>query len=281
VPYNVYFDRNPNHDTSMASLALLRCTRPLISCAPPSRWRPSSRSFHHSAALPRSGAMDASQQEDKAPLRLFVKGDNGARGDCPFSQFVLLLLEEMGLPYSPIFENLDCKSEELLKANPAGKVPVLVTPDDGPVAESASIAEWLDSAFPEAALAPQPSEACTTASNAVFPAFVAYLKSGPAEGQEKLEEFEAALGVLESYLQSTEGEFLTGETICKTDLQIMPKLYHAAVALKEFRGWELDRTRFPGVATFMNSMMKRSSWERTKPPSEGHVVRGWARHVTQ
>jgi len=228
------------------------------------------RARARTTGIPR--AMDVAQT---LPMRLFIKGENGARGDCPFSQFVLLLLEEMGVPYAPTFEDFDHKSEELLRANPSGEVPVLITPE-GPVPDSARIADWLSSTFPEASLPTQVPESCATAASAVFPAFVKYLKGS---GQAGREEFEAALASLESHLQETPGHFLAGEAICRADLQLIPKLYHATVALQAFKGWELERSRFPSVSLFMDVMMKRPSWECTKPPTEGHVVRGWASHV--
>lgn len=73
---------------------------------------------------------------------------------CPFAIRVRMALEEKGIPYQTIEESLSDPSEELLRLNPAGSVPVLIH-DGHPLLESAIITEYLDEVFPQKKLMPE------------------------------------------------------------------------------------------------------------------------------
>lgn len=72
---------------------------------------------------------------------------------CPFAIRVRTVLEEKGLPYSVIEENLREPSAELLRLHPEGKVPLLIH-NGKAIPESAVITEYLDETFPERPLRP-------------------------------------------------------------------------------------------------------------------------------
>jgi glutathione S-transferase len=72
---------------------------------------------------------------------------------CPFAIRVRTALEEKGLPYAVIEENLRSPSLALLKLHPEGKVPLLIH-NGNALPESAVITEYLDEAFPEKPLRP-------------------------------------------------------------------------------------------------------------------------------
>jgi glutathione S-transferase len=72
---------------------------------------------------------------------------------CPFAIRVRTVLEEKGLPYTVIEENLKEPSAELLRLHPEGKVPLLIH-NGRAIPESALITEYLDENFPGHPLRP-------------------------------------------------------------------------------------------------------------------------------
>jgi RNA polymerase-associated protein len=72
---------------------------------------------------------------------------------CPFAIRVRMTLEEKGLDYKVIEEDLSDPSAELLRLHPEGKVPLLIH-HGIPIHESAIITEYLDEAFGPPSLRP-------------------------------------------------------------------------------------------------------------------------------
>lgn len=72
---------------------------------------------------------------------------------CPFAIRVRTVLEEKGLPYTVIEENLKNPSPELLRLHPEGKVPLLIH-NGKAMPESALTTEYLDETFPQRPLRP-------------------------------------------------------------------------------------------------------------------------------
>src|SRR4051812_4487182 len=67
---------------------------------------------------------------------------------CPFAIQARLALEEKGLAYKSLEEDLAHPSEALLRVNPSGEVPVLLH-EGHAIPESAVITEYLEERFPE------------------------------------------------------------------------------------------------------------------------------------
>jgi glutathione S-transferase len=76
---------------------------------------------------------------------------------CPFAIRVRMALEEKGLKFTVIEEDLGNPSSELLRLNPSGQVPVLVHEGRG-IPESAVITEYLEKTYPTPALMPPTQE---------------------------------------------------------------------------------------------------------------------------
>jgi glutathione S-transferase len=72
---------------------------------------------------------------------------------CPFAIRARKTLEEKGLGYSVVEENLRSPSAELLRLHPEGRVPLLIH-NGRTLPESAVITEYLDETFPEIPLRP-------------------------------------------------------------------------------------------------------------------------------
>lgn len=68
---------------------------------------------------------------------------------CPFSRKVRIVLGEKKLPFDLVVERVWEERPEFLSLNPAGEVPVLVEEDEGVVAGSAAVSEYLDEIHPD------------------------------------------------------------------------------------------------------------------------------------
>lgn len=85
--------------------------------------------------------------------------------DCPYSQKVRVVMAEKELEYELVLVDLhknEQKSQDFLKLNPYGKVPVLVD-EDVIIYDSTTINEYLDEEYPEPAMMPEAGESADRA----------------------------------------------------------------------------------------------------------------------
>ncbi|KAF5467230.1 hypothetical protein F2P56_017077 [Juglans regia] len=189
-------------------------------------------------------------------------------GDCPFSQRVLLTLEEKKIPYKLHLINLNGKPQWFLEVNPEGKVPIMKF-DDKWVSNSDDIVGILEERYPEPSLTTPPEFA--SVGSKIFEAFVKFLKSkDPNDGSEQalLNELKA----LDEHLKA-HGPYVAGEKITAVDLSLAPKLFHLEVALGHFKNWTVPEslTHFHNYKKLLSS---RDSFQKTKPAKES-VIAGW------
>ncbi|XP_044509175.1 glutathione S-transferase DHAR2-like [Mangifera indica] len=204
-------------------------------------------------------------------LEICVKAAAGAPdllGDCPFSQRVLLTLEEKKVPYKAHYINTSDKPQWFLDVNPEGKVPV-VKFDDKWVPDSDVIVGILEK-YPEPPLATPPEFA--SVGSKIFSTFIQFLKSKDTnDGTERalLEE----LNALDEHLKKHGGPFIAGEKITAVDLSLAPKLYHLEVALGHFKKWSVPAS-LPHVHNYIEALFGRESFQKTKAAPQ-YVVAGW------
>lgn len=208
-------------------------------------------------------------------LEVCVKAAVGAPdvlGDCPFSERVLLTLEEKKVPYQMHLIDVSNKPKWFLEVNPEGKVPVIKL-DDKWVADSDVIVGLLEEKCPDPSLSPNPEFA--SVGSKIFSAFVNFLTSkDPNDGTEQalLDELKA----LDDHLKS-HGPYVCGEKVTAVDLSLAPKLYHLEIALGHFKGWSVPEN-LTHVRNYMKSLFSRESFEKTKAAKE-YVIAGWAPKV--
>ncbi|KZV24701.1 dehydroascorbate reductase family protein [Dorcoceras hygrometricum] len=193
-------------------------------------------------------------------------------GDCPFTQRVLLTLEEKKIPYSTHLINISEKPQWFVEVNPEGKVPA-VKFDDKWVGDSDTIVGIIEEKYPEPSLSP-PGDVSSVGSK-IFPSFVKFLTSkDPNDGSEKalVDELKA----LDEHLKA-KGPFVNGEKICAVDLSLAPKLYHLDVALGHYKGWAVPES-LSHVHNYKKLLFSLESFQKTKPAKE-HVVSGWLSKV--
>ncbi|KAJ0237528.1 Glutathione S-transferase DHAR1 [Hirschfeldia incana] len=209
-------------------------------------------------------------------LEVCVKAAVGAPdvlGDCPFSQRVLLTLEEKNQPYKIHLINLSNKPQWFLDIDPQGKVPVLKI-DDKWVPDSDIIVTILDDKYPDPSLKTPPHFA-SVGSN-IFSTFVSFLKSKDSnDGTEKALLVE--LQALDDHLKSHDDPFIAGERVTAADLSLAPTLHHLEVALHHFKSWSVPGS-LPRVNDYMKALFSLDSFEKTKT-EEKYVIAGWAPKV--
>ncbi|XP_073010263.1 probable glutathione S-transferase DHAR2, chloroplastic isoform X2 [Typha latifolia] len=155
-----------------------------------------------SAFVPNRGAAISVRAAAAAdpPLEVCVKASltvPGRLGDCPFSQRVLLTLEEKHLPYDMKLVDLGSKPEWFLKISPEGKVPVLKFEEKW-IADSDVITLSLEEKYPEPPLTTPPDKASIGSKN--FSTFIGFLKSkDPNDGTEQV--LVSELATLNDYLK--------------------------------------------------------------------------------
>ncbi|KAK6775023.1 hypothetical protein RDI58_026024 [Solanum bulbocastanum] len=204
-------------------------------------------------------------------------------GDCPFTQRVLLTLEEKHLPYDMKFVDLSNKPDWFLKISPEGKVP-LIKLDEKWVPDSDVITQALEEKFPEPPLTTPPEKA--SIGSKIFPKFVAFLKSkDPTDGTEQalLDELTAFNDCLKENLPATvdkvilcfqlKGPFINGNEVSAADLSLGPKLYHLEIALGHYKNWSIPDS-LSYVKSYMKSIFSRESFINTRALKEG-VIEGW------
>ncbi|KAL0906904.1 hypothetical protein M5K25_025435 [Dendrobium thyrsiflorum] len=206
-----------------------------------------------------------------APIEVCVKESvtvPGKLGDCPFSQRVLLTLEEKNLPYDIKLANLANKPEWFLKISPEGKVPVAKL-DDKWIADSDIITQLIEEKCPEPPLAAPPEK--SSVGSKIFSTFIAFLKSkDPNDGTEQA--LLAELTAINEYLKEN-GPFVNGEKISAIDLSLGPKLYHLEIVLDYYKSWSVPEA-LTFVRNYMESVFSRESFVKTQALRED-VIAGW------
>eukprot|EP00897_Mesotaenium_endlicherianum_P006609 jgi/Mesen1/5977/ME000302S04978 len=210
-----------------------------------------------------------------SPVEVLVKaavGEPDKLGDCPFSQRVLLTLEEKKIPYEAKYIDSDNKPQWFLDANPEGKVPVLKHKDAW-VADSDVITKILEEEVSEPSL--QVPEEKASVGSKLFPSFVKFLKSKDAtDGTEGT--LVSELTALNEHLKEN-GPFVNGESVSSVDVSLVPKLYHVETALKHYKDWFIPQD-LTHVHDYLKAWKSRDSFKKTAAPTEV-VIRGWAKHL--
>ncbi|KAK7310256.1 hypothetical protein RJT34_07657 [Clitoria ternatea] len=208
-------------------------------------------------------------------LEVAVKAAVGAPnvlGDCPFSQRVILTLEEKKVAYNLHLIDISKKPEWFLAVNPEGKVPV-VQFDGKWVPDSDVIVGILEEKYPEPSLVTPPEFA--SVGSKIFGSFVSFLKSkDPTDGTEQT--LLAELNALEEHLKA-HGPYVAGEKVTAVDLSLAPKLYHLVVALGHFKKWSIPEN-LTHLHNYIKLLFSRESFKKTKAAEE-YVIAGWAPKV--
>ncbi|XP_042399145.1 probable glutathione S-transferase DHAR2, chloroplastic [Zingiber officinale] len=253
-----FFSRSSSLFSSSAAAALIHSSVSLKSNPTSSR------------RLARVMSVRASTSPD-SPLEVCAKASvtvPNRLGDCPFTQRVLLTLEEKHLPYDIKLVDLAKKPDWFLQVSPEGKVPVIKL-DDKWVADSDIIAKSLEEKYPVPSLETPPEKAL--AGLKIFSTFIGFLKSkDPTDGTEQ-----ALLDELTSFNEylKENGPFVNGDNISAADLSLGPKLFHMEIALGHYKNWSVPES-LNYVTTYMKLIFSKDSFVKTRALPED-VIAGW------
>lgn len=148
-------------------------------------------------------------------------------------QIVRWMLEEVGVPYEQVILDYasTLKGEEYLKINPMGKIPT-IKHGDRIVTECAAICAYLADAFPEAGLAPSPTDRADyyrwlfyTAGPAEQAITSHHLKWEPTQEQQRMVGFgsyEKVVEVLEEL--ASKGPYVAGGKFTAADVYVGSQL---------------------------------------------------------
>lgn len=189
---------------------------------------------------------------------------------CPFAIRVRMTLEEKGLRYMVIEENLSELSPELLRHHPEGKVPVLLCKTDAGtqvIYESSIITAFLDELAPTPPLLPRTPAARAEArlwtywcDHALKPDLDAYKydwDSTSAEGRiDMIQNLDRHLRKLEASLSPS--PYLLGGELTLADLHVFP-FYRQLIRA---RPPAFDLGEFSGVVAWYGRMSERPAFLR-------------------
>lgn len=218
-------------------------------------------------------------------MTLYVKGgpeDGGedSIGDCPFAHSIRMVLEEKGLEYKvqPLLEG---SKPSWLVDFYEGKLPALRHRKECYV-ESFVIMEYLEFFFP-APVSLKPRDRSTEiVLDGFFPAVAQYLKGKEEEEEEdtneKLENLQAKLSILEDHLLSNGGDamYLCGDDqFTLLDCRLVPQLYHLHTASQEYKNGIPNLSEsYPTLWKYYEAAKARPSFVNTMYPAET-IIWGW------
>ncbi|ORZ10251.1 maleylacetoacetate isomerase-like protein [Absidia repens] len=187
---------------------------------------------------------------------------------------VRIALEWKGIDYE--YRNIDLvsgaqQSEEYLKLNPYGKVPLFITKDGKAIAQSEAIIEYLEEIKPERPMLPK--GACHRAQVRSIAQVIAcdihplqnlsVLKHVAGPDMEKRSEWgnywtSKGFEGLESMLEQTAGTYCLGDNITMADMFLVPMIFNA-------QRWKVDMKPFPLITRISNTLMTLPEFKLTHP----------------
>lgn len=190
----------------------------------------------------------------------------------PFARRIRLLLEELGVKYDLVVEDVFRPTPGFLQINPVGRVPALRIQTGELITDSSQIQNWLAGRFFDHSLFRYgtTSEAHARGVSGLAVGLMEwtitnYLESTRAPGQrdlstscEALDRINAVLRKLEAQLK---GPYFYGEHMGFWDLDL-----GAALAYSDLRNGCEIVDRFPRLRGYLSMLETRASFQKTQPP---------------
>lgn len=203
-------------------------------------------------------------------------------GDCPFAQFIQLVLIKKGLAYD-VRPTLSSNKPEFIVNQHEGKLPVLVHKGKS-MTDSLQIAEFIEKTYPHSSLTRQGAfsyqEVIEKTSN-FFPALKALITNkDPARDSVLLTDMENELDKLDEIIRSTPGQYVCGIEQTLADLYLIPQLFHAMVTLEHFKGVELyqigGEAKRPALENYIERFLSSEEFnDKRAYYNVDQVIFGW------
>mmetsp|Transcript_16129 Transcript_16129/g.35735 ORF Transcript_16129/g.35735 Transcript_16129/m.35735 type:complete len:303 (-) Transcript_16129:53-961(-) len=216
-------------------------------------------------------------------IELFCKSnkDGSQIGDCPFTQFIQLVLLKKGVPYK-VTPTLPADKPEWLISKHEGKMPAIMVKGTT-MTDSLAIAEYIEKSYPHTSLTRQGAysyQEVLEKTAGFFPALSAFLKNKDVAQDEALGgAVEAQLDLLDEVIRSSPGQYVCGLEMTLADLYLAPQLYHAVVAMPHFKQTEvlhLDLPTRPALEGYMVRLFDMEEFcDKRAHYSADQVLHGW------
>jgi glutathione S-transferase len=179
-----------------------------------------------------------------------------------------MVLEEKGLGYSVVEEDLSNPSPELLRHHPEGRVPLLIH-GENVIYESSVITEYLDEAFPQHPLMPTSAGErarirlwtywCNSSFKIDLDAFkYEWLEQTPEEQEALKERLALHLKKLDEALEHS--EFLMGSQLTLADIHLFPFYRQLQKAQPFFH--DVFNTKTRNLESWLSRITSRPTFER-------------------
>ncbi|KAH7432240.1 hypothetical protein KP509_07G014300 [Ceratopteris richardii] len=191
------------------------------------------------------------------------------KGPCPFTQGVMMALEERNLNYSASYiEEGPNKPDWFLKNNPSGTLPAIKDGDDWVVGFD-NILQHLNTKYPEQSEGMEvPSSLqpdIKRMSEALYDTFIKWLESKNKFAQAGAD-YQNVVKEMNKFLQGKR-MYMAGSHPTDADCDVFPKIRHARTALRYFMEFEIP-LEFASVHTYIELMGNRESVRRTDSPDK-------------
>eukprot|EP00617_Octactis_speculum_P025719 CAMPEP_0185770050 /NCGR_PEP_ID=MMETSP1174-20130828/57274_1 /TAXON_ID=35687 /ORGANISM="Dictyocha speculum, Strain CCMP1381" /LENGTH=287 /DNA_ID=CAMNT_0028455345 /DNA_START=23 /DNA_END=886 /DNA_ORIENTATION=+ len=218
------------------------------------------------------------EAKKRTGLELFLKAgpDGSSVGDCPFAQFVQIVLAVKGIEHKLSPHSKDTKPRWLVDGYD-GKMPCLLHSGEA-YTESDNIVDYIQFFFPEPRV-PRGSSEASSAVEGFFPTLAAFLKNTDETEDESLEALLVdSLGRIDAHLSSKstttcDSRFMDGPAVSLVDCSLAPKLHHMAIAADHFKGFQVPE-KFVALRAYMEAVSELDAVASTCPPRDT-VVWGW------
>lgn len=216
-------------------------------------------------------------------LELFLKSnkDGTQIGDCPFGQFLQLVMLKKGLKYRLTPVSSSNKPAALDKVG--GKLPALIHKGNAMV-DSLQIAEYIEKTFPHSSLTRQGSysyQEVLEKTSGFFPALSNLIKNKDESKDAALQTLvDKQLDLLDELIRSTPGQYICGVELTLADLYLLPQLFHGMVAMEHFKGQEFyhvgtEPTR-PALENYVAKMLDMEEFnDKRAYYNVDQVIFGW------
>lgn len=215
---------------------------------------------------------------------MFCKSNKDGKqiGDCPYAQFLQLVLLKKGVKYVVRPTLAEHKPEWLVEKH-KGQMPAIMH-HGNTLTDSLAIAEYLEKAYPHSPLTRQGAysyQEVIEKTSGFFPAVTAFIKNKDETKDDVLRaEVERQLDHMDELLRSTPGQYLAGIEMTLADLYLVPQLFHAVVALDHFKDFEFynmeaDPTR-PALEFYCERMFSSEEFNNKRVyVNVDSIVHGW------
>jgi len=221
---------------------------------------------------------------EKSELDLYCKAskDGIQIGDCPFTQFVQMVLQKKGINYS-LHPLLPTNKPSWLVEKHEGKMPAIVHKGVS-MTDSLAIAEYIEKTFPHSSLTRQGAysyQEVLEKTQGFFPAMSAFIKNKDSGKDASLKaEVDKQLDMMDEILRSTPGQYICGIEMTLADLYLTPQLFHGVVAMEHFKDYTFfhidgEPTR-PALENYLSRMLELPEFNSKKAYyGADQVVNGW------